>query len=160
MVGSRTLLGMKALGGLGIVALSFFVTLKLLDYNWGHSASIKFDIEVSTGNTAGLFVNTFTKAPTELPITPGVRQVLAFGGITSDVHMLRLDPPKVIGATVTIYDVVIDDDQGVLRRIGPREIAAWGANDLKVVDVTDQFIKYTVISKDPYLMTGNVVQLR
>jgi hypothetical protein len=124
------------------------------------SAALKFDVEISAGSTIGLFVNRFDRAPARIKIAPGLRQVYSFGGIVSDISVFRVDLSDQIGVTVKVHAAVVDDPEGVMRRFPAADIARWGRSELNLVESNSDSVTFVSTGTNPYLIVGDVVQLR
>lgn len=124
------------------------------------SATLTFDMEISAGSTVGLFVNRFDRAPARTEIVAGSRRIYAFGGITSDIAVMRLDPSDQVGATIKLYGVSVDDESGALRRFIPGDIARWGQSGLQLTETNAEYVSFVSTGTNPYLLVGNVVSLR
>jgi hypothetical protein len=124
------------------------------------SATLKLDMQISGGSTVGLYVNRFDRAPARVNIVPGSRRIYSFGGITSDIVLFRLDVSDQIGAEIKLYGAVVDDQDGVLRRFDPAEIARWPRSEMNLVESAADVVTFVASGKNPYLLLGNAAQLR
>jgi hypothetical protein len=136
------------------------ILLALPRFIIGHESGIRFDMDVSAGRIASLYLNRFDRPPVRMSIAPGRRQNYASEGVFSDITMIRLDLSDTEGAVAIIYGVEVFDREGILRQIAPAELATWGTHDLKLLEVSPDLVRFAAIGPAPYLMTGTVVRLR
>jgi hypothetical protein len=139
---------------------SFLILLSLPRFIIVQEATVIFDMEVSRGQTAALFVNRFDQIPKRLPIAAGQRHTYLFAGVFADIKMMRLDPTDLEGSIVIIYGVTVADSEGVLRRISPGEIAKWSVEALKPTALTPDLVRFEATGNNPWLLTGTVIPLR
>jgi hypothetical protein len=136
------------------------VLLALPGLTIGPAATIKIDMDVSAGDSLALFVNAFDRAPRRVGVVPGSRRVYAFGGFASEIRVMRFDLSERKDATITVHSVEVVDEDGLLKRFAPADIARWNTTDLRLVEANADFARFVSTGSNPHIQTGDAVPLR
>ncbi len=114
------------------------------------------DAEISRGSQLELFYNEKYQATA---IIPGQRHVYEFNNIDPVLNTLRIDPGDLSDLNVKIYSVTVNNNEKYKKIMGPKDLGAWGKNNLNDVKNLDDHIEATSTSNDPMIISNIAIDV-
>lgn len=122
-------------------------------------AVLELDMASSAGGNMEIYINDLRADPLRATLVGGERRVYRFDGILEDIHLLRIDPGEVPGATVDFYGIRVVDAGTPLRSFSPQEILRWSKANIAESSLTNDFVRFVASNNDPILQTGVAITL-
>ena len=120
--------------------------------------SFKFQIFSKKSGNVHVYINDFA-SPYMFHINENEEKNIVIDNLFQDIDLIRIDPPKVSNNIFSIKDLTFENQKGIFFEFNTNKILNWGKKDLETTKIKNDKIEYKIIGNDPYLFTGEKIQL-